>query len=115
MMKRTLIQLSTHYFNKANLMFKYQATIYFTMNDEFMSHVPMHRLYINELIEKKIIEHYAVSMDSYRSWIIVNANTKEDVLAVLSKSPLYPYWKMEIDKLFVYDGATYRLPEVVLN
>jgi|688.fasta_scaffold02357_14 hypothetical protein len=96
-------------------MHKYQATIYFTMDDEFMDYVPQHRLYINELIEKKIIEHYAVSMDSYRSWILVNANSKEEVFEILSKSPLYQYWKLEIDKLFVYDGVTYRLPEVVLN
>ena len=96
-------------------MHKFQVTIYFTMDDEFMKHVPVHRLYINELIEKKIIEHYAVSMDSYRSWILVNAESKEQVHEILSKSPLFPYWKFEIDKLFVYDGLTYRLPELHLN
>jgi muconolactone delta-isomerase len=96
-------------------MHKFQVTIYFTMDDKFMSHVPMHRLYINELIETKIIEHYAVSMDSYRSWIIINAETKEAVIDILGKSPLYPYWKIEIDKLFVYDGLTYRLPQLHLN
>jgi muconolactone delta-isomerase len=94
---------------------KYQVTIYFTMDEEFMTFVPKHRKYINELIESKVIEHYAVSMDSYRSWIIVNASTKNEVMDFLKKSPLFRYWRIEIDKLFVYDGVTYRLPSVVLN
>jgi hypothetical protein len=85
------------------------------MDDTFMDKVPAHRDYINDLIEKNIIESYAVSMDSYRSWILFNTETKEEVMALLSKSPLFSYWKIEIDRLFVYDGVTYRLPDVVLN
>ena len=96
-------------------MHKFQVTIYFTMDDTFMDKVPDHRDYINSLIEKTIIESYAVSMDSYRSWILFNAETKEEVMDLLSKSPLFNYWKIEIDRLFVYDGVTYRLPDVVLN
>ena len=80
-----------------------------------MDLVPEHRAYINRLIEKNSIEHYAVSMDSYRSWILFNAKTKEDVMDILSESPLFPYWTIEIDRLFVYDGITFRLPDVVLN
>ncbi len=94
---------------------KFQVTIYFTLDDEFMELVPMHRTYINELISNKTIENYAVSMDSYRSWILFNAETKEEVMDLLSKSPLFKYWKVEIDRLFVYDGITYRLPDLVLN
>lgn len=96
-------------------MHKFQVTIYFTMDDYFMDLVPDHRVYINSLIEKNVIEHYAVSMDSYRSWILFNAETKEEVEELLAASPLFKYWKFEIDRLFVYDGITYRLPDVVLN
>ncbi len=96
-------------------MHKFQVTIYFTMDDTFMDKAPEHRNYINGLIEKNIIESYAVSMDSYRSWILFNTETKEEVMELLSKSPLFSYWKVEIDRLFVYDGVTYRLPDVVLN
>ena len=45
----------------------------------------------------------------------INAATKKEVMAFLTKSPLFSYWKIEIDRLFVYDGITYRLPDVVLN
>jgi hypothetical protein len=85
------------------------------MNDEFMSFVPAHRLYINSLIEKNVIDYYTVSMESQRAWMVVNAGSKKEVEKYLSKSPLYQYWTVEIDELFVYDGQSYRLPAVQLN
>jgi len=96
-------------------MHKFQVTISFTMDDDFMGKVSAHRDYISSLIEKNIIEYYTVSMDSYRSWILFNAETKDEVIDYISKSPLSSYWKVEVDRLFVYDGITYRLPDVVLN
>lgn len=94
---------------------KYQVTVHFDMNEEFMTFVPPHRVYINSLIEKNIIDYYTVSMESQKSWMIVNAASKLDVEEHLSKSPLYKYWTIEIDELFVYDGQSYRLPAVQLN
>lgn len=94
---------------------KYLVTINFFMDDEFMTFVPPHRTYINYLINKGIIDSYAVSMESYRSWIMMTADTKEQVMEYLKKSPLYKYWTIEIDELFMYDGQTYRLPALQLN
>jgi len=94
---------------------KYQVTIHFDMDEEFMSFVPEHRTYINSLIEKNIIDCYTVSMESQKSWIIINAAAKINVEEYLSKSPLYKYWTIEIDEIFVYDGQSYRLPAVQLN
>lgn len=96
-------------------MHKFQVTIQFEMNETFMSHVPEHQAYIDELIRKNVVEHYAVSMESYRLWILMNAESKEAILDYLSKSPLYQWWTIEVDSLFVYDGKSYRLPELVLN
>ena len=94
---------------------KYQVTIRFEMDDGFMSFVPPHRVYINSLIEKNIIDYYSVSMETQRSWWIINAANKNEVEAYLTKSPLYKYWTVEIDELFVYDSQTYRLPALQLN
>jgi len=99
-------------FNQNN---KYQVTIHFEMDDEFMTLVPPHRVYINSLIEKGIIDYYSVSMETQRCWIIVNANNKKEVNDHLQKSPLKKYWTLEIDELFVYDAQNYRLPAVQLN
>jgi hypothetical protein len=94
---------------------KYQVTIHFEMDEEFMSFVPPHRVYINSLIEKNTIDYYSVSMETQRSWMIINAEDKKEVEDILKLSPLYKYWTVEIDELFVYDGQTYRLPALQLN
>jgi len=85
------------------------------MSDEFMDLVPAHRTYINYLINNNTIDQYAVSMESQRVWITINAETKKDIEKILKKSPLYKFWDFEIDELFVLDGQLYRLPAVQPN
>lgn len=96
-------------------MAKFQATIHFEMSEEFMALVPPHRTYINLLINKGIVDHYAVSLESQRAWVTINAENKKEVEKILKKSPLYKFWTFEIDELFVLDGQHYRLPEVNPN
>jgi hypothetical protein len=94
---------------------KFQAIISFEMDVDFMSLVPPHRTYINYLLNKGIIDSYAVSMEVLNSWITINANTKKEVEDYLNKSPLSKYWNYEIVELFVYDSQSTRLPAVQLN
>jgi hypothetical protein len=94
---------------------KYQAIIAFEMDEDFMSFVPPHRTYINYLLNKGIIDSYAVSMETQNSWITINANNKKEVKDYLDKSPLNKYWNYEIVELFVYDSQSTRLPAVQLN
>jgi hypothetical protein len=94
---------------------KYQAIISFDMDEEFMTLVPPHRTYINFLLNKGVIDSYAVSMETQNSWITINANTKKEVKDILEKSPLRKYWSFEIVELFVYDSQSTRLPAVQLN
>jgi len=75
---------------------KFQAIISFEMDEDFMSLVPPHRTYINYLLNKGIIDSYAVSMEVLNSWITINANTKKEVEDYLNKSPLSKYWNYEI-------------------
>jgi hypothetical protein len=85
------------------------------MDEEFMTLVPPHRTYINYLLNKGIIDSYAVSMEVQKSWITINANDKKQVIDYLDKSPLSKYWDYEIVELFVYDSQSTRLPAVQLN
>ena len=94
---------------------KFQVTIRFYMDEEFMKLVPAHRTYINDLIDKNIIDYYGVSMETQRSWMVINAEDKKAVEAYLYKSTLFSYWTVEIDELFVYDSQAYRLPALQLN
>jgi hypothetical protein len=94
---------------------KYQVTIKFEMSEEFMEKVPPHRTYINYLINKDIIDQYAVSMESLSVWITMNAENKEEIEKLLKKSPLFKFWTFDIHELFVLDGQHYRLPAVQPN
>ena len=94
---------------------KYQVTIQFTMNDEFAGLIAPHRTYINYLINKDIIEHYAVSMETQHVWITMRAESKKEVEKILVKSPLCKFWTYVIDELFVLDGQHYRLPALQPN
>ncbi len=95
---------------------KYNVSISFEWSEEFAALVPAHRRYINFLIDKGIVDHYAVSLESQRAWITLNAVDKEDVTGKMKKSPLYPYFlKMDIDELVVLDGLNYRMPSFQLN
>jgi len=94
---------------------KFQAIISYEKDEDFMSLVPPHRTYINYLLNKGIIDTYAVSMEVQKSWITINANTKKEVEDYLDKSPLSKYWNYEIVELFVYDSQSTRLPAVQLN
>ena len=95
---------------------KFQATIHFETDDEFTALVPSHRVYINSLIEKGIIDHYGVSIESQSVWITFSAREKEEVEDYLLKSPLHKYWtSYEIDELFSVDGQHYRLPALQMN
>lgn len=91
------------------------VNIKFDFPDNFMNYVPEHRTYINMLINTNVIESYAVSMETHRSWIIINAETKEDVEKIISKSTLRQFWTYDIDELFVYDSQNFRLPKLELN
>jgi hypothetical protein len=94
---------------------KYQVTIQFEMDDDFMALVPPHRTYINYLINKGIIDSYTVSLESMRSWIVINGSSKSEIMTLLQKSPLMKYWTIEIDELYVVDGQPYRLPALQPN
>lgn len=94
---------------------KFQVIIHFEMDEEFMKLIPAHRTYINYLINKNTIDSYAVSMESQRVWITLNAETKEEVATLLTKSPLYKYWTFDVEELFVYDSQQYRLPTLQYN
>ena len=85
------------------------------MTEDFMLSVPEHRNYINNLINKGVIENYAVSLETHRSWITLNAESKEEVEEILLRSPLHKFWIYEVDELFVLDGQNYRLPEMNPN
>ena len=61
------------------------------------------------LINKEVIDHYAVSMETKRIWITLNAEEKSEVDELLAKSPMFKYWIYEIDELYVLDFGEFEM------
>ncbi len=95
---------------------KYLVSFTFpTPDSQFMAKVPAHRAYINKLIFNDVIDYYAISAERTNGWALMNADSKRGVIEYLEKSPLFPYFELDIDELMVYDSALYRFPKMVLN
>jgi hypothetical protein len=94
---------------------RYQVTGTFFVDEEFMQVVPTHRAYIDDLITRKVIEHYIVSMDKQEIWITLTALSRAEADKLISSMPLAKYTTWEIAEVFIYDGINYRLPVYVLN
>jgi hypothetical protein len=103
------------YHEKRRNMNKYQVSVFFSVDEEFMNLVPKHRGVISDLILKGVIDSYAISAEVGRGWITMNGKSKSDVHKQLERSPLYKYFELEIDQLMVYDSQMYRFPKMVLN
>jgi hypothetical protein len=54
-------------------------------------------------------------MELQTVWITINAKNKPEIKKLLSPSPFYKKWKIEITELMVWDGQNYRLPALQLN
>ena len=94
---------------------KFQVSIRFITDREFMDLVPAHKTFVSHLISEEVIEHYAVSMESQSIWITINAEGKEAIDKILGQSPLFPYFTYEVHELFALDGQNYRLPTLQMN
>jgi hypothetical protein len=94
---------------------KFQVEITFRIDDDFMSLVPLHRNYINYLINNDVVDMYCVSMESQRIWVTINADSKTEADQYLSKSPLFRYWDVTIEELMSFDGQLFRFPCFQLN
>ena len=83
---------------------------------EFFALIPSHRAHINQLLDEKVIETYAISSNRSRGWVTMNGDDEAAVLALVEQFPLYRYLHgVEIDELFIFDSVAARFPHISLN
>lgn len=90
---------------------KFMLSFDFSIDDEFTSLISAHRTLVNHLIKDKVIDYYAVSMETKKGWIVFNTDSKDQIESFMSQSPLFDYLKnFDISELFVLDGPHLRIP-----
>ena len=84
-------------------------------DEEFFNLIPSHRMLINDMIEKGIIQHYTINAARTKGWILFNCKNKNEVMVALLKMPIFDLVKFKIHDILIADGELYRLPKMNLN
>lgn len=81
----------------------------------FVSYIPEQRRIVNELLEKRIVLNYALSMDRANLWITIQAKNQLEVMDILATFPIINDVKVEIYELAFFDTAHIGMPEIIMN
>jgi muconolactone delta-isomerase len=86
-----------------------------TFSKEFVSLIPRQRRMINELLQKGIMESYAISADRSKALCAVHADNEEEVNVLFSKFPMFHLMTLEITELSWYNKVQLAFPPIVYN
>ena len=86
---------------------------YFT--EDFVSLIPRQRAMIVKLLSNGKLTNFSLNDQRSNAWMVVNAESEEEVEDLLGRFPMYDYFEYEIHQLIMHDTAFMGLPKVVLN
>ena len=81
----------------------------------FVSFIPKQRQLVNDLLEKRVILNYALSMDRSNLWVTMQAKNQLAVMDILATFPIINDVKVEIFELAFFDSAHIGMPEIIMN
>lgn len=81
----------------------------------FAALIPAQRERVNELLEKRVILNYALSMDRSNLWVTMQAKDQVEVMDILSTFPIIKDVTVEIHELAFFDAAHVGMPEIIMN
>ena len=84
-------------------------------SDDIVALLPKQRRVINELLQKGVLESYALSADRSRAWCAVNAVSEKEVREIFSAFPMIRFMKIEILELSWFDNLQLGFPPLMLN
>ena len=84
------------------------------LEENFWAIIPSHRQHVNELMRDETIVTYAVNEVRSKGWVVLNANSEEEAIAIVEEFPIRPFVRYEIDELFIFDSKI-GAPKLVLN
>ncbi|MES2593510.1 MAG: muconolactone Delta-isomerase family protein [Bacteroidota bacterium] len=85
------------------------------LTEDFISLIPKQREMIDELMNEGKILQYALAIDRSKLWITLSADSKKDVLVIISAFPLIDYMKPNVFELAFYNSISTELPKLIMN
>lgn len=84
------------------------------LEENFWAIIPSHRQHVNELMRDETIVTYAVNEGRSKGWVVLNAQSEEEAIAIVEEFPIRPFVRYEVDELFIFDSMI-GAPKLVLN
>ncbi|MBC8048170.1 MAG: hypothetical protein H7Y00_15330 [Fimbriimonadaceae bacterium] len=84
-------------------------------SDAFMQLIPSQRAVVNDMMFEGKIINYSVSMDRKKLWMVMQADSEEDVIDLLSKFPLIQFMDCEIFPLLFHNSPQRSFAQISLN
>ncbi len=96
---------------------EYMVVVRFTETDgdKFLALIPLQRVQVNYLMEKRIISSYSLSADRETLWITILATSREGVEKTLRMMPLFHYMQYEIVELMFHNSSIHETIHLSLN
>lgn len=85
-----------------------------SLTDEIMSVIPRHREHVDRLLGEGIIQHYSLAIDRSKLWVVIVANSEEEVGEIIADFPLIDYMTPKIHTL-MFSNSHSDIPMINLN
>jgi muconolactone delta-isomerase len=72
-------------------------------DEGYVDLIPEQVEYINELMEEEEIISFSISVDRTKLWVILAADTEEEVVDSIAEFPLRPYFNFKVHQLSHYN------------
>ena len=83
--------------------------------EKLIAKIPAQRTMVNQMLEQRKIQSYALSMERDRLWCVVNANDELEVMRIIGEFPLIEYMQPTINELMFNNAIVMRVPSFSLN
>jgi len=82
---------------------------------EFLSLIPSQRAHANTLMGEGVLLSYSLSLDRSKLWMVMTARSADEATAVVSRFPLFAFFRTTIHPLMFHNGLTLSMTKVSLN
>jgi len=95
--------------------FMAQVTLPQFLDEDFLSLIPEHRAYVDQLMNDGIITSYSLAKDKSTVWITFNSKNEKAVTKIIHSFPISFYIEFDIIELAFHNSATVFFPSLSLN
>ena len=85
------------------------------LSDEFISAVPKQRRLIDQYLKNGKILSYALSVETYRMWVVFQVDSESELMSLISYLPLSSLLDVQISPLTLLNIPKDDLSDICLN